>query len=122
TRVDVIDRIRVRTIQVLMYGSGRNADSRGGSDIGDLVFVIAIAIENLNAFVARIGCVDVAFCIDRNSVHSAELAVGRAARTPGSYELAVFIEFRDAGIAKPIGHVNISGRVPRDIGWPIEEI
>ena len=43
-------------------------------------------------------------------------------RAPGLDEHALAVEFGDARIAHSIGHENISGCIPRDIGGPVEHI
>ncbi len=76
---------------------------------------IPVAVEDLNPLVSRIGHVNVPLRIERDPAHRIELALHRAARSPGLDELAVLVELRHARIAEAIGYVDVARRVPRHV-------
>src|SRR5207249_12208346 len=88
--------------------------------IGDLRLEVALGIEYLDALVFPIADVDVVLGINSDRVRQVELAGLRPTLAPGLDELPVLIEFRNPGVAIPIGDEDISGRVPRHVGRTIE--
>jgi len=92
--------------------SARDADGSGSSDIGDLGLESSFAVENLDSAIAGVGDVYVALRVDRDPVDRSELTVGRSGGAPGLDEFAALVEFGDAGIAEPVGDIDVSSGVP----------
>ena len=90
---------------------------------GDLRLERALAVEDLDALVARVGDVNVAGDIARDPANAVELARSRAGAAPGLEEVAVLVELRDAIVrAEAVGDVDVGGAIPCDVRWPIEAV
>src|SRR5262245_14315300 len=114
-------RIRIGREQVLLRAR-RDADRRWRTDVDILRLEIPVAVEDLNPIVASVADVDEALRIDRHRVRDIELAWRGAARSPGLDVLAVLVELGDARVAIAVGDVDVAGRIPGDIGRPIEVV
>ena len=66
--------------------------------------------------------VHVALRVDRDAVDDVELAGRRAARPPRLDVLAARLVLGDPRVAVAVGHVDVAGRVPRDVGRPLEAL
>src|SRR5215471_1377398 len=97
-----------------------NAHRPWCSNVTDDAYRIQVLIEYLDAIVATVTDVDVAFGIGRNGMGRIELSRHRSARSDRFHECSVLIEFRDARIVVPIGHKDIAIEIPGNIGWPGE--
>src|SRR6185295_14745890 len=64
--------------------------------------------------------VDVAVPVALDGMQDVELARVGAARAPGFHPAAVLVDLHDARIAVAVGDVRVAGRVPRDVGRPVE--
>src|SRR5262249_33602981 len=79
-------------------------------------------VEDLDALVAGIGCVDITLRIDHNRIHRSEHSVCGSFRTPRLDEYALAVEFCDARIAHSIGDKNITRGIPGNVGAAVEYI
>src|SRR4051812_41690486 len=55
--IDILGRVRVRGVQDLLRAR-RDADRARRPDVGDLALEVAVAVEHLDALVARVGNID----------------------------------------------------------------
>src|SRR5262249_14787921 len=108
-------------VEILMRAR-RNADRCGRAHAGDLVLVIAVVVEDLDALVAEVGHVDVALGIDAHRHRHVELAGFGAARAPALYESPALVEFDDARVGVGIGNEHVALGIPCDVGGPIEAV
>src|SRR4029077_16269732 len=93
-----------------------NANVIGLRDIGKLVDVFAVFIEDLNPVVGPIGDVHAAVPIDGDRMRRIELAVSRAGSSPSQQKLSVLVELYDARIAVAIADEECAVRQPGDVG------
>src|SRR5205085_2828731 len=77
---------------------------------------LALAVENRSTAVAAIGDVDVALRISRDVVRRVELARLVAGLAKRFQPFAVLVRLRDARIDVTIADVDVSRRIPRDVG------
>ena len=82
----------------------------------------AVGVEDLDALVAFVGHVDVPCASIGDAVDDVELAGLGPARAPRLDVLAVRLVLRDARVAVAVGDVDVAGRVPGDIGGPLEAL
>src|SRR6516225_10853811 len=110
--------VGIGTEEILMR-SRRDADSPWRADIDVLRLEFAVIVEHLNAPVAAIAHVDIAWRICRDGVRGIELAGRRASRSPRLDEDAVAVELGHTRIAVAVGNENVPGRVPGDVRRPV---
>ena len=89
-------------------------------DVGKLVEVLAVLIEDLNAIVGPIGDIHAAVSVDGNRMWRVELAVSGAGCPPGQQELSVLVELYDTRIAISVAYKKRAIRQPGDVGGPLE--
>src|SRR5688572_856442 len=91
------------------------------ADVAELPQEFALAVEHLDALVARVGGVDVALRVERESLYPVELPLARAGGSPVGDEAAILVELGNAIVgADAVGDVDVARLVPRYIRWPIE--
>src|SRR4051812_34918712 len=106
--------------------AGRNADRRRRADVADLCLRRAVGVEYLNALIAGIRDVDVAFGVERDAAQRIELPRLGAALPPRLDEVPVLVEFRDTGVAGADSHaisdIDVAGLVPGDAAGANEAV
>src|SRR5271154_1860384 len=102
--------------------SRRDADRRGSPDIQELRLEGSVPVEHLYSSVPGVGDEHITLRIDRDAVRDVELARPAPSGAPGLDELAVLVELGDPGVAEAIRHVNVTSRVPGDVGGPLKQI
>src|SRR5262249_52436574 len=66
--------------------------------------------------------VDVSLRVYGNTANAVELPRFGSARSPRLDEFSVLVELCHPCVAISIGHINVAGRIPCDIGWTLEDI
>src|SRR3954447_7351261 len=102
--------------------SRRNADGPGRADIVVDGLELQVVIEDLYAAVAPVADVDVALGVRGDRVRQVELP-GRRAFRPGRLQKAPVLVILDhTRAAVPVGHEDIPGSVPRNVGRAAEDV
>src|SRR5262249_40870521 len=100
-----------------------HADRLRRADVGDLRLERALAVEHLDALVARIGDVQVARRIAREAADLVELPLRGPGLAPRLHEVPVLRELRDTVVrAEPVGHVDVARAVPGDVRGTAEAV
>src|SRR5262245_435585 len=109
----------VRDVEHLLRPGGYT-DRLRCPDIGRFHFEVSVAVEGLDALFSLIGDIHHALRVDCNAVDDVELSGSGAARPPVPDPFAVLVVLRHARVAIAVGHIDVAGCIPRNVGRAIE--
>src|ERR1700694_4672638 len=102
--------------------AGSDANGPGGAHLVIDRAQHQVAVEDLDSPVASVGDVDVAFGVGCDGMRCIEL-VGLISAGSNRFDKSpVLVVLDHSRIAVAVGDVDVSGRVPSDIGGPVENI
>src|SRR2546430_181440 len=114
--------VRVRAEEILRRAA-RDADRLRRADAGNLRLERALAVEDLDALVPRVGHVDVARRVGRDAANPVGLSRRRPRLPPRLHEVAVLCGLRHAVVAADaVGDVDVAGAIPGDVCRMIEGV
>src|ERR1700720_3756180 len=102
--------------------AGRDADGPGCADLVIYCAQNQVAIEYLNSPVAPVGHIDIALGVGGDRVRRVELIRLISARSNRFDESTILVVLDYPRVAIAIGDVDISGSVPGNISWPVENV